>query len=102
MFPQIPSHNPKDGEDIFLQRFHVFPQMQARNYDCGIICFLQLKLDGNMHKKSDPVPLHTQQPETRLNVTKPLTEAQVIRRVSGTVSDVSATFSFTDSWNFVL
>ena len=40
--------------------------------------------------------------ETRVNVTKPLTETQVIRRVSGTVSHVSATFPFTDSWNFVL
>ena len=40
--------------------------------------------------------------ETRVNVTKALTETQVIRRVSGTVSHVSATFPFTDSWNFVL
>ena len=40
--------------------------------------------------------------ETRVNVMKPLTETQVIRRVFGTVLHVSATFPFTDSWNFVL
>ena len=40
--------------------------------------------------------------ETRVNVAKPLTETQVIRRVSGSVLHVSATFPFTDSWDFVL
>ena len=39
--------------------------------------------------------------ETRVNVTKPAAETQVIHCVSGTVSHVSTTFPFTDSWNFV-
>ena len=40
--------------------------------------------------------------ETQENVTKPLTETCVVRRVSATVSYVYAAFPFTDSWNFAL
>ena len=60
-----------------------------------------LKHDGNMNKKWSGSAVYAAT-ETRVNVTKPLTETQIIRRVSGTVSHVSATFPFTDSWNFVL
>ena len=35
--------------------------------------------------------------ETRVNVTKPLAETRVNRRVSATVSHISTTFPFTDS-----
>ena len=35
--------------------------------------------------------------ETRVNVTKPTAETRVTRRVSATVSYISATFPFTDS-----
>lgn len=38
--------------------------------------------------------------EMRVNVTKSLTEKCVIHRVSGTVSNVSATFPFSNSQNF--
>ena len=65
-----------------------------RIYDCG-------KHEGNMNKKWSGSAVYAAT-EMRVNVTKPLTETQVIRRVSGTVSRVSATFPFTDSWNFVL
>ena len=54
-----------------------------------------------MHKKWSGSVVYAAT-ETRENVTKPVTETQVIRRVSGTVSHVSATFPFTDSCNFVL
>ena len=40
--------------------------------------------------------------ETRVNVTKPTAETRVNHRVSATVSHISATFPFTDSWYFVL
>ena len=70
-------------------------------YDCGNTCFLKLKHDENMNKKWSGSAVYAAT-ETGVNVTKPLTETQVIRRVSGTVSHVSATFPFTDSWNFVL
>ena len=40
--------------------------------------------------------------ETRVNATKPPAETRVNRRVSATVSHISTTFSFKDSWYFVL
>ena len=55
----------------------------------------------NMHKKWSGSVVYAAT-ETRENVTEPVTETQVIRRVSRTVEHVSATFPFTDSCNFVL
>ena len=40
--------------------------------------------------------------ETRVNVTKPTAQTRVNRRVCATVSHISSTFPFTDSWYFVL
>ena len=62
---------------------------------------LHVSVMFNMHKKWSGSVVYAAT-ETRENVTKPVTETQVIRRVSRTVYHVSATFPFTDSCNFVL
>ena len=62
---------------------------------------LHVSVMFNMHKKWSGSVVYAAT-ETRENVTKPVTETQVIRRVSRTVKHVSATFPFTDSCNFVL
>ena len=82
---------------MFPQRYHVFPHMLTWSYTCGNVCFRQLNLTETWYGSAV-----TAATETRVNVTKPTAETRVNRHVSATVSHISSTFPFTDSWYFVL
>ena len=87
---------------MFPQRYHVFPHMLTWSYTCGNVRFRQLKNLTETCKKKWYGSAVTAATETRVNVTKPTAETRVNRRVSATVSHMSSTFPFADSWYFVL